>query len=109
MKPDFPAPIARYIDAENRADPDALAVAFAEHAVVRDEGRTIEGRAAIKAWKVETSRKYRHTVEPLGVTRTGGKTVVLSRLTGSFPGSPIELRLIFELEGDKIVSLEIRA
>ena len=108
MKLDLPAPIARYIDAENRADADALAAAFAEHAVVRDEGRTIEGLAAIKAWKAETSRKYRHTVEPLGVTPKGGKTVVLGRLTGSFPGSPIELRFIFGLEGDKIVSLEIR-
>jgi hypothetical protein len=33
--------------------------------------------------------------------------VVACRLTGNFPGSPVDLRFIFELEGDKIVSLEI--
>jgi hypothetical protein len=35
------------------------------------------------------------------------KIVVTSRLTGNFPGSPVDLRFFFELEGDKIASLEI--
>ena len=30
-----------------------------------------------------------------------------SRLTGNFPGSPVDLRFFFELDGDKIASLEI--
>jgi len=34
-------------------------------------------------------------------------TVVTSRLTGNFPGSPVDLRYFFRLEGDKIASLEI--
>jgi hypothetical protein len=33
--------------------------------------------------------------------------VVSSRLTGNFPGSPVDLRFIFRLEGGKIASLEI--
>ena len=37
----------------------------------------------------------------------GGKTVVTNRLTGNFPGSPIELEFVFTLKDDKIVSLEI--
>ena len=36
-----------------------------------------------------------------------GKTIVTNRLTGNFPGSPIELEFVFTLEGDKIVSLKI--
>jgi hypothetical protein len=36
-----------------------------------------------------------------------GKVVVPSRLTGNFPGSPVDLRFFFTLEGDKIASLEI--
>ena len=38
---------------------------------------------------------------------TGSKAIVTNRLTGNFPGSPIELEFVFKLAGDKIVSLEI--
>ena len=102
-------PIAIYIAAENRGDTEAMAECFAEDAVVRDEGRTIKGLAAIKRWKAETKRKFQHTVEPLASVQEGDKTVVTNRLTGNFPGSPIELQFIFKLDGEKIVSLEIRS
>jgi ketosteroid isomerase-like protein len=107
MSIDLPTPIAIYVDAENRGDADAMAKCFAEDAVVRDEGRTIKGVAAIKRWKAETKKKYRHNVEPLTVAREGDKIIVTNRLTGKFPGSPIEIRFVFRLEGDKIASLEI--
>jgi ketosteroid isomerase-like protein len=109
MSVDLPTPIAIYIAAENRGDAEAMAQCFAENAVVRDEGQTIEGLAAIKQWKAETKKKYQHTVEPLTSAQKGDKTIVTNRLTGNFPGSPIELRFIFGLEGNKIVSLEIRS
>jgi len=109
MSIDLPAPIAIYIAAENEGDTEAMARCFAEDAVVRDEGKTISGLAAIKRWKAETRKKYQHTVEPLASFQKEGKTIVTSRLTGNFPGSPIELRFIFGLDGDKIASLEIRA
>jgi hypothetical protein len=108
MSIDLPTPIAMYIAAENRGDMEALAQCFAEHAVVRDEGQTIEGLAAIKRWKAETKKKYQHTVEPFACAQKDGKTIVTNRLTGNFPGSPIDLQSIFGLDGDKIASLEIR-
>ena len=109
MSIDLPRPIAIYIATKNRGDTEALAQCFAEHAVVRDEGRTIEGLAAIEQWMGETKRKYQHTVEPLASVRKGDETIVTSRLTGNFPGSPIDLQFIFKLDGGKIVSLEIRS
>jgi hypothetical protein len=109
MSVDLPTPIAHYITAENRGDTDALSQCFAEHAIVRDEGQTIEGLAAIKRWKAETRKKYRHTIEPLVSAQEDDKIVVTNRLTGNFPGSPIELEFVFTLDGDKIVSLEIRS
>jgi hypothetical protein len=109
MPVDLPKPIALYIAAENSGDTEALAQCFAEHAVVRDEKRTIVGLAAIKQWKAETTKKYQHTVEPLASAHKGDKTIVTNRLTGNFPGSPIELQFIFGLEGSKIASLEIRS
>ena len=105
----LPTPIAIYIDAENRGDTEALAQCFAEDAVVRDEGQTIEGLAAIKQWKAETKKKYQHTIEPLTSTQQDDKIIVTNRLTGNFPGSPIELEFIFTLDGNKIASLEIRS
>jgi len=107
MSVDLPAPIAIYIAAENRGDTEALAKCFAGNAIVRDEGQTIEGLAAIKQWKAETKKKYQHTIEPLAVAQTDDKTIVINRLTGNFPGSPIELEFVFTLDGDKIASLEI--
>ena len=76
---------------------------------MRDEGKTIKGLAAIKKWMVETKQKYQHTIEPLASTQKDDKTIVTNRLTGNFPGSPIELEFVFTLDGGKIVSLEIRS
>jgi hypothetical protein len=107
MPANLPTPIATYIGAANRGEAEALAQCFAESAVVRDEGKTIEGLAAIKKWMVETKQKYQHTIEPLAFTQKDGKTIVTNRLTGNFPGSPIELEFVFTLDRDKIVTLEI--
>ena len=98
----------RYIAAENAGDTEALVQCFTSDAVVRDEHQTIEGLAAIKQWKAETARKYRHTIEPLASVVRDGNIVVTNRLTGNFPGSPIELEFIFRIEDDRIASLEIR-
>jgi hypothetical protein len=107
MPADLPIPIAIYIGAANRGETEVLAQCFAESAVVRDEGKTIEGLAAIKKWMVETKQKYQHTIEPLASTQKDGKTIVINRLTGNFPGSPIELEFVFTLEHDKVAVLEI--
>jgi hypothetical protein len=101
-------PIDLYFASENARDSSAIDLCFAAGAVVRDEGKTITGVAAIKAWRVETGRKYRHGVEPLTVSGREGRVVVTGKVSGDFPGSPINLEHIFEIEGGRIVSLEIR-
>ena len=107
MSLDLPKPIAVYVEVENSGDIEALSRSFAPEATVRDESRTYRGLAAIKKWKAETKRKYNHTVTPLEVAVRDGRTVLKARLTGNFPGSPIELQFAFVLEGDRIASLEI--
>lgn len=109
MDVNLPVPIAIYFAAENQGHTEIVAECFAENGVVRDEGQTIEGLAAIKQWRAETKSKYQHTIEPLAVAQKDGKTIVTNRLIGNFPGSPIELEFVFTLYGDKIVSLEIRS
>jgi len=104
----LPSPIAAYFDAERTHDADALARCFTEIAVVRDEGGTIKGISAIRQWSVETRHRYQHTVEPLGAVEQDGKTVVIAKVSGNFPNSPLQLKHIFQLDGGRIASLEIR-
>jgi hypothetical protein len=106
MQLDLPKPIAAYFIAD-KGDSDAVSRCFAEAAVVKDEGHTYRGRAAIKQWKADASARYQYTSEPFACEQKDGQFVVTSRLTGNFPGSPVNLRYVFELQGDKIASLEI--
>lgn len=106
MTLDLPTPIANYFSAD-RSDSEAVAQCFTENAFVKDEGHTFQGRAAIRQWKANASAKYQHTSEPFVCERRDGQVIVTSRLTGNFPGSPVNLRFFFRLEGDKIKSLEI--
>ena len=106
MTLDLPKPIAAYFTAD-KADGEAVSQCFTEDAVVKDEGHTHQGRAAIKQWKTDASARYQYTSEPFACEQKGGKFVVTSHLTGNFPGSPVDLRLFFEVEGDQIASLEI--
>ena len=106
MTLDLPGPVAAYFAAD-KEDGEAVARCFTEAAVVKDEGRTHRGRAAIQNWKEEASARYQYTCEPFACEQRDGNVVVTSRLTGTFPGSPVNLRFFFALQGDKITSLEI--
>src|ERR1700681_4163157 len=105
MRPTLPSPIKEYFSAARR-DAEAVASFFTDSAVVIDESRTWIGRDGIREWKKSTTTKYRYTSEPIASEEKDGKIVVTSRLTGNFPGSPVELRYVFEIDGDKISSLE---
>lgn len=84
-----------------------LALCFSQEAVVQDEGENYRGRSAIKSWSEETQRKYKYTMEALDASVTGNIVRVRAKLTGSFPGSPVELDYNFTLTNDTIVSLKI--
>ncbi|HEX6731276.1 MAG TPA: nuclear transport factor 2 family protein [Pyrinomonadaceae bacterium] len=103
---DLPRPIADYFAADE-GGADTLSQCFTENAVLKDEGHTYNGRTAIKEWKTRASEKYQYTSELLALDQVDRKAVVTSRLTGNFPGSPVNLRFFFELDGEKIKSLEI--
>src|SRR4029077_1007971 len=86
----LPKPIALYLSAENSGDTTLFDECFAADAIVRDESETHNGFGAVKKLKAETKRKYRHTVDPLRIAEQNGTFVLTNRLTGNFPGSPIE-------------------
>ncbi len=104
----LPAPVLTYLAAEKAKNPEMLAFCFAQNALVHDEGQDRRGIDEIKAWKKAADAKYTYVLEPLSASVTENSVVVRARLTGNFPGSPVELDHTFTLANDKITSLEIR-
>ncbi len=103
----LPLPIAAYYDAKNRHDINAMLAPFAENALVHDEGHDHRGRAAIRAWMEEATRKYRVTSTPEESSTDGGDVVVRALVAGDFPGSPARLTYRFTLVNDRIARLSI--
>src|SRR5690349_1830242 len=91
-------PIAAYFTADG-GDGEAVSQCFTENGIVKDEGHTHKGRAAIEAWKTAASAKYQYTSKPFSCEEKDEKIVVASHLVGNFPGSPVDLRYFFKLEG----------
>jgi len=104
----LPAPVLTYLAAEKAKSPEMLAFCFADDAHVHDEGQDHRGIDAIKAWKKAADAKYTYVLEPLSASVTEKSVILRARLTGNFPGSPVELDHTFTLANDKITSLEIR-
>ena len=104
----LPPPIAAYFDAD-ASDANAVAQCFSESGVVIDERRERRGRPAITRWKAAATAKYHYTSEPRAVDVSGPEVAVTARVTGDFPGSPVDLRYRFTLEGATIARLEITA
>ena len=106
--PELAPAIVAYIAAANTRDTSAIAQCFAEDANVFDEGQHQVGTAAIARWMEDTGRRYQPRVQVLNVQHRTGKVLVSNLITGSFPGSPLELRYTFRLnEHGKIARLDI--
>jgi ketosteroid isomerase-like protein len=109
MALDVPEPVAEYLAAEEAKDADALSRCFTEDGTVHDEGQEYHGRDSIRQWKQAADEKYRYALQTVNAQMQGDKVTVRARVTGEFPGSPIELDHIFKLSNGKIASLEIRS
>ena len=51
--------------------------------------------------------KYSATTEPFAIEKQGAETIVTCHVAGNFPGSPVDLRYRFALEGELIAALEV--
>ena len=102
----LPAPIAAYFAAD-QTDGDGVAECFTENATVTDERRTHAGRDAIRRWKAEAAATFSYTTDPFEIREEGGQIVVKAHVAGDFPGSLLDLRYTFVLDGGKIARLEI--
>jgi hypothetical protein len=99
-------PIVSFFTNETK-DPQAVARCFTEDATVRDEEHEHRGRAAIAAWNADVVAKYGFASETLSAESVGVRTTVTVKVSGNFPGSPVQLRFAFTVAGDLISRLEI--
>ena len=100
--------IAQYLDAANRFDIANAVECFTADARVHDEAHDHVGQDAIRAWIAETSKKYQPKVDVVQVKGGGSKVVLSVRVSGRFPGSPIELEYDITLHEGKISTLNIQ-
>lgn len=106
MPVSLPEPIAAYFAADATSR-EGVADRFTADAIVIDERKTHRGREAIRQWKVASTAKYSYLAEPIAIRNERGRSVVTARVTGNFPGSPVDLHYTFTLDGDAISRLEI--
>ena len=99
MTIDLPTILQKYFQAQNAHDIEAMVACFAADATVRDEGRDIIGADAIRAWKVETSAKYRITIEPVRRPPRGGQDNCCRQSIRHISRKPGEPNLPFRLFG----------
>ena len=102
-----PASIGAYFRAIADDDSDALIACFTDDAEVSDEGSIHRGLEEIRAWRERTRSAYRYTADVLDAERDGDRYVVTTRLTGDFPGSPVEVPYHFALRDGLISKLDI--
>ncbi|ESQ79344.1 nuclear transport factor 2 family protein [Asticcacaulis sp. YBE204] len=107
MSVKLPKAIEAYFDADRDGGAEAVAATFTENGSVKDKGQTHKGRDAIRKWMAEEGQQYTYSVEPFHITTENGKVQVTAHVTGTFPGSPIDLRYLFVLADDKVSELEI--
>ena len=105
---ELPTAITTYLPAHEAHDNKTAIGAFADDAVVTDEGKTYHGRDQIEGWLDKSAGEYTYTTEYAGASHDGGPGWdVLQHLEGNFPGGSVDLHYRFTLDGDHITRLVI--
>ncbi|MEA5402890.1 hypothetical protein VB776_08190 [Arcicella sp. DC2W] len=101
----LPKVIADLVKAQNNFDSTAYANCFTETAGVFDEGKTHNGRKEIENWIEKTNKEYQATMKPLEYSEN--VQTLKAEVSGSFPGSPIVLTYLFDIQNQQIQTLKI--
>ncbi|MDP2699999.1 nuclear transport factor 2 family protein [Thalassospira sp.] len=103
----LPPVLVAYFDAANTQNVDAFVACFTPDAQVKDENSIHQGHENIAIWNRGVNKKYNcmHVVKSWDQTNGGADAGV--EVSGTFPGSPVNLTFRFTLLDDKISALEI--
>jgi hypothetical protein len=94
-----------YFQAANAHDVAGTLGHFAADAIVQDEGKEHHGSEEIGHWLEETNTNYNPQSTVLNLSDSGDSGKALVSVSGTFPGSPIQLTFNFALANGKIKSL----
>lgn len=109
MLSELPEILGRYYGALNRRDIEEMVACFALDASVRERGRLIVGRDAIRRWKLETVVKFGLRAEPVAHRQENGQSLVTVRIIGQMLPGPGQFLDAFGLSPDGLIhSMEIR-
>jgi hypothetical protein len=95
-----------FFQAHNTGQTDDFNKLFTGDALVCDEEHEYRG-AAIKEWIDGAIAKYKPIAEVTDLAQVGEQTIATAQVSGSFPGSPTQLRYHFTLKNGKIAALAI--
>ena len=101
----LPNVIAELVKAQDNFDSKAYSDCFSETAVVYDEGKTYNGKTEIQNWIEKANEEYQVVMKPLEYS--DAKQTLKAQISGSFPGSPLELTYQFEILDQRIQALRI--
>ncbi|NJL31265.1 MAG: nuclear transport factor 2 family protein [Phycisphaerales bacterium] len=98
--------IVDFFKAHNTGQTDDFLNLFTADALVHDEAHEYRG-PAIRQWIDEAVAKYQPIADITNITTQGDQTLVTAKVSGKFPGSPVQLCYRFTLRDDKIAELAI--
>lgn len=104
---ELPIILKNLLQAQENFDSISYSECFSDDAQVFDEGKTHKGKEEIKDWNEKTNEEYKTKLEAMDVINKDNMTVLTTKVSGTFDGSPIVLKYNFEIENEKISSLKI--
>jgi hypothetical protein len=103
----LPSIIKDLIEVQAKFDSKAYANCFSETAIVFDENETHTGQQEIMQWNEKTNAKYQTQLEPIEFYTIDKTSILTTKVSGNFDGSPIVLKYHFELNNGQIDALKI--
>lgn len=103
-----PQVITDYFSAANDGRIDDTANCFAADARVHDESQDRQGLDAIRGWIEDTTSKYQPQTDVASIEAVEDTFVAVGTVSGTFPGSPVQLNYTFTLQNGKIARLSIQ-
>ena len=107
MSTELPEPVASFFRAHNTGATENFSALFTGDAVIFDEEHEYRGDA-IKSWIDGVISRYRPLhADVTSLLPSGSQTIATAQVSGTFPGSPVELRYQFTIRDGKIAALSI--
>ncbi len=108
MKISPPPVLSEYFGCVNEGRTDAAAACFASDALFHDEHNDHRGFEAVRTWIEDTTLKYRPQTAVDHIEAGEDAFASTGTVSGTFPGSPVQLHYTFTVRDGKITQLIIQ-